>query len=178
MKIHAAVPIALAIGLFSLRAMGAEVVDAHISAKNLTPDEAAVWTVIDREWGRNGCCGHQDVVSNGRYLDDYTDDAICWYYGAAGPITKAAMKMWTEATEVPNGGRHEAFHSTRIAYELYPQGLVIHGNTAVAHYRFRVVSVNKDNPNKADVGQGRFSDVLVRDNPKAPWKFVSFVGGE
>lgn len=177
MKLHIAVGIALAIGLCSSQIKGAEIVDAHISAKNLTADEAAVWTVIDREWGRSGCCGHEDLVTNGKYLDDYTDDAICWYYGAAGPITKAAMKMWTEATEVPTQGR-EALHSTRIAYELYPQGLVIHGNTAVAHYRYRVVSVSKDNPNKPDVGQGRFSDVLVRDNAKAPWKFVSFIGGQ
>ena len=177
MKLQTAVPIALVIGIFSLPLMSAEVVDAHISAKNLTADEAAVWTVIDREWGRSGCCGHQDVVSNGRYLDDYSDDAIGWYYGAAGPITKAAIKMWTEATEMPSQGR-EAFHSTRVQYELYPQGLVIHGNVAVAHYRFRVVSLSKDNPNKPDYGQGRFTDVLVRDNPKAPWKYLAWAGGQ
>ena len=42
---------------------------------------------------------------------------------------------------------------------------VVHGNVAVLFYRFRVVSVSKAEPNKPNVGQGRFVDVWVRERP-------------
>jgi len=161
--------IGLGVGLVSFQAMGADLVDKHIAARNVTPEEAAVWKVEDEYWGRSGCCGHENIMGNGKWLDYISDDAQVWNPGAAGVESKPAMQMWERSSA--------AFEGTRIEYELYPQAMVIHGNVAIAFYRFRVVSVSKDAPNKPNVGQGRYVDVWVRDRPGAQWKYLTWTGG-
>jgi hypothetical protein len=166
----------LACGLLTRTALSADFgARIDIDTKTLSADAIAVWTVIDREWSRSGCCGGEDLMSNHRYLDLMSDDGIGWEAGAAGPESKASVKMWAEKMELPRGDR-PPYHGLRLMYQLYPQALIIHGNVAVAHYRFRVSYQNKDNPDKLDNSQGRFTDVLVRDRPGADWKYLSWIG--
>ena len=165
MNMHGRFLIALGVGLLSFQAIGAGVVvDRHIAAKNLTAEEAEVWKAEDEYWGRSGCCGHEDLVSSGKWLDYLADDAMVW--SGAGPQSKSSMKMWHDA--------EGAYEGTRLDFELYPQATVIHGNMAILYYRFRVVTLTKDSPNKPSVSNGSFVDVWVRDRPGARWKYITW----
>src|SRR6185312_9044957 len=170
MKFRCAILLALTATLAAGQA-GAQL-ETNITRMDLKPDEAAVWKVIDKEWGRSGCCGRENLMTGLRYLDLVTDDAIVWFWGQPAPMTKESMRTSDGALETPD----KPWATTRVAYELYPEGLVIHGNTAVAHYRCRVAVVNKEN--KLETSNCRFTDILVRDRPGAEWKFLSWVGGE
>jgi hypothetical protein len=149
---------------------GAQQPQTNITRMGLTGDAAAVWAVIDREWGRSGCCGREDLRPGSRYLDLLTDDALVWYWGAPDPVSKSSLKMFDEAVDA-----NHPFENKRIAYELYPQGLVIHGNVAIAHYTCAVRVVDKDN--KVESSMCRSTDVLVRDRPGAEWKLITWVTG-
>ena len=142
----------------------------NITRMHLTGDAAAVWAVIDREWGRSGCCGRQDLMQNSRYLDLLSDDALVWFWGAPAPVSKESQRMEDAAR-----ADSKAWQDKRIAYELYPQGLVIHGNVAVAHYTCSVSVVDKNNEIKTS--SCRSTDVLVRERAGAPWKFLTWVTG-
>ena len=144
--------------------------ETNITRMHLTGDAAAVWAVIDREWGRSGCCGRQNLTDNSRYLDLLADDSLVWYWGAPSPVSKDSLRM-EDAARVDS----KAWEDRRIAYELYPQGLVIHGNVAVAHYTCSVSVVDKNNEVKTSAC--RSTDVLVRDRPGAAWKFITWVTG-
>jgi hypothetical protein len=170
MRFHRVALISLAFALTS-GSVGAQL-QTNITRMHFKPEETAVWAVIDKEWGRSGCCGRENLMTNLRYLDLVSDDAIVWFWGAAAPMTKESMRTSDGALETPD----KPWVPTRVAYELYPEGLVIHGNTAVAHYRCRVATVDKDN--KLESSNCRFTDILVRDRPGAEWKFLSWVGGE
>jgi len=149
---------------------GAQQLQTNITRMGLKGDAAAVWAVIDREWGRSGCCGREDLRAGSRYLDLLTDDALVWYWGAPNPLSKPSLKMFDQAVD-----DNRPFENKRIAYELYPQGLVIHGNLAIAHYTCAVRVIDKDN--KVEASQCRSTDVLVRDRPGAEWKLITWVTG-
>ena len=139
-----------------------------VSQTPLSGDAAAVWEVIDEEWGRSGCCGRENLMPNSKYLDLLTDDAVVWFTNAPHPVTKESMKK-SDATIAEN----KPAEPRRIGYELYPQGLVIHANTAIAHYTCTVTVVTKDNT--VNHNACRSTDILVRDRPGAPWRLISWV---
>jgi len=168
-NMHGRILLALSIGFLSFQAIGADSVDKHVAAKNLTADEASLWRAVDEYWGRSGCCGHENLMANKKWLERVADDGMVWNPGAAGVQNKSSMEMWQKAGE--------EFGGKRIEYELYPQATQIHGNVGVAYYRFRVVSVSKTEPDKLNVGQGRYVDVFVRDRPGAQWKYFTWIGG-
>lgn len=142
----------------------------NITRMGLKGDAAAVWAVIDREWGRSGCCGREDLRGGSRYLDLLTDDALVWFWGAPAPVSKPSQRMFDEAIDQAKPNEPK-----RIAYELYPQGLVLHDNTAIAHYTCTVTVV--DSSNNAKTSACRSTDILVRDRPGAEWKLISWVTG-
>jgi hypothetical protein len=148
----------------------AQQLQTNITRMGLKGDAAAVWAVIDREWGRSGCCGRENLTPGSRYLDLLTDDALVWYWGAPHPVDKASLRMSDEAID-----QAKPAESKRISYELYPQGLVIHDNLAVAHYTCTVTVVKPNN--ETSTSSCRSTDILVRDRPGAEWKLISWVTG-
>lgn len=147
-------------------------VQTNITRLNLSPEQAAVWNAVDKQWGRSGCCGREDLWGvDIRWLDLLADDAQVWYWGQPAPLRKDSIRMWADATQRPE----KPWARKRVAYELYPEGLVIHGNTAVAHYRYRDSEVATDG--KLETTQGRYTDILVRERPGAQWMLLSWVGG-
>jgi hypothetical protein len=148
----------------------AQQLQTNITRMGLKGDAAAVWAVIDREWGRSGCCGRENLTPGSRYLDLLTDDALVWFWGAPHPLDKASLRMFDEAND-----QAKPAEAKRIAYELYPQGLVIHDNLAVAHYTCTITVLEPNNQTKTS--SCRSTDILVRDRPGAEWKLISWVTG-
>ena len=60
------------------------------------------------------------------------------------------------------------------AHELYPLSIVVHGDTAVAHYLYTNSAENSEG--ELVTSNGRYTDVLVRVDGE--WKFFSWHGGD
>ena len=58
-------------------------------------------------------------------------------------------------------------------FELHPLEILIHGDTAVAHYLYS--NGGEDQDGKLKVVSGRFTDILVRTEDG--WKFIAWHGG-
>lgn len=122
-------------------------------------DEAAVWTVIESQW-RADQRGDRDWVD--RLL---SADFVGWPYESPAPRNKMSTRLWSDFT---------SRQVEVIEFELYPLSILIHGNMAIAHYLYTTAVKPEDE--SVRVRNGRFTDVLVRDDDT--WKFISWHGGE
>jgi len=91
-----------------------------------------------------------------------TEDAMVWGNSTPMPRDRSAVKRW-EKFSFEDG-------STNNVAEYSPTAIVVHGDTAVAHYYYSNGTTAKEGVQK--VIHGRCSDVLVKDD-KA-WKFVAW----
>ena len=91
-----------------------------------------------------------------------TSDAMVWGSSTPMPRSRSAVKRW-EKFQLKNG-------STNNVSEYSPTAIVVHGDTAVAHYYYSNGTTSKEG--KQSVTHGRCSDILVRDDKS--WKFVAW----
>ena len=135
----------------------------YVFAQESLPDEAddhaAVWAAVERIW-----------AAAERGDDDWVDtmlsaDFVGWPNNSPAPRSRGSVRMWNSFDqEQANGVRHE----------LYPLSIVVHGNMAVVHYLYTNAVQTRDK--KVNVTNGRYTDVLVRDD--GAWKFISWHGGD
>lgn len=121
-------------------------------------DDSAVWSVIEAAWRseRNG---------DDRWVDELLSaDFVGWGYESPAPRDRASTRLWTEF----NGRQSEL-----LEYELYPLSIVVHGNTAIAHYLYSSAVRVKGQP--VESVDGRYTDVLVRTEDG--WRFLTWHGG-
>ncbi len=123
-----------------------------------TPDDAAVWSVIEQQW---------EASENGdsKWLDTLlAADFTGWSNDSPAPRTKESVRMWDKFQSKQWNGK---------VHELYPLSIVVHGDTAVAHYLYTNAGENAGG--ETEVINGRFTDVLVRI--EGAWKFFAWHGG-
>ena len=128
------------------------------SAQEPADDQVAVWTVIERQWAAEG--DGDDWIE-----DMLTSDFVGWPYESPAPRTRTSTEMWNDFSR--NQWKP-------ITHELYPLSIVVHGDTAIAHYLYSNSGELPDG--KVVTRNGRFTDILVRDDGE--WKFLSWHGGE
>ena len=122
------------------------------------PDDAAVWRVIEAQWEATQK-GDED------WIDDLLiDDFVGWGGSSPAPQTKDSVQLWR---------KFEAKLWDGETHELYPLSIVIHNDTAVAHYLYMMGGESADGSLKTI--SGRYTDVLVRQNGE--WKFLAWAGG-
>lgn len=130
-------------------AFGQEVVD----------DQADVWSTIEGQWEADEKGG-----------DDWMDELLAskfsgWGKDSPAPRSKSSTIMWDRFADE---------QGEMIEHELYPLAIVVEGDVAIAHYLY--TSAYKDNDDKVEVSNGRYTDILVRtDNG---WKFIAWHGGD
>ena len=121
-------------------------------------DDAAVLVVIEQQWEAN-------EKGDGKWIDSLlADDFTGWTNGTPAPRTKESTRKW------------EKFESKQwdgMEHELYVLSLVVHGDTAVAHYLYS--NAGKNAKGETEVNHGRFTDMLVRID--GDWKFLAWHGG-
>lgn len=122
-------------------------------------DQKAAWATINAQWEASK---NKDYDAWGSYL---ADDFKGWSNQGAVPGNKTSTISW-----IRFGGEQ----TTTLKYELSSMGLVVHGDTAIAHYYYVSVTEDKDGKRKTDTG--RWSDTLVRDGKG--WKFIGWQGGQ
>ncbi|MCB1844079.1 MAG: nuclear transport factor 2 family protein, partial [Halioglobus sp.] len=121
-------------------------------------DEAAAWATVEQQWNavRHG---EKDWVE-----DLLSADFVGWPSNSPAPRNKSSTRLWND---------FNARQSELLEYELYPQSILIHGNTAVVHYLYS--AVNKTKGQESRSSNGRYTDILVRADEG--WKFIAWHGG-
>lgn len=123
-----------------------------------TPDDVAVWAVIEQQW---------EASENGdsRWLNTMlAEDFTGWSKSSPAPRSKESIRMWDKFQSKQWKGK---------VHELYPLSIVVHADTAVAHYLYTNAGENSDG--KTEVINGRFTDVLIRVD--GDWQFFTWHGG-
>ena len=122
-------------------------------------DEASVWRVVEQQWA-----SAQDD-DDGEWIDELiADDFSGWPNSSPSPRSKESIRMWNKV---------ESSMGTGVEHELYPLSIVVHGDTAVAHYLYS--SANADEDGEIEITHGRYTDVLVRVDGE--WKFIAWSCG-
>jgi ketosteroid isomerase-like protein len=122
-------------------------------------DQAAVWSVIEDQWERN-------ERGDSKWVEELlAADFVGWPNSAPAPRSKSSVRIWDE---------YSSKQTETLEHELYPLSIVVHGDMAIAHYLYTVA--NRDKKGEARVTNGRYTDVLVRDD--GVWKFISWHGGD
>ena len=148
----------LAVASPTLAQDDADAGDAQEAVSSTNP-RADVWAAVEGQW--NAATKNTD-----RWIDDYlADEFVGWGKDSPAPRSKSSTRLWD---------RFERSQGRVVAHELYPLSIVVHGNTAIAHYLY--TSAFEDKDGKVDVSNGRYTDILVFDD--GDWKFIAWHGGD
>ena len=145
-------------GLVRLAAFAALLLAAATANAQGTPDDVAVWSVIEAQW-------QADERNDLKWIESLlAEDFVGWSRDSPAPRNKASVRMWQ---------KFESKQWDGMMHELYPLSIVIHGDTAIAHYLY--TNAGKNEAGETEVTSGRFTDVLVKVGDQ--WKFLSWHGG-
>jgi hypothetical protein len=122
-------------------------------------EQIEIWKVIEAQWQSDM---DRDLSWPDRALHE---KFLGWGDAYPVPRDKASIVKWN---------RYEAELSKTLVKELTPIGIVVEGDTAVAHYFFSTAVEDKQGEHK--MTHGSYTDVLVKDG--AAWKFLAWRGGE
>ena len=129
------------------------------SAYAQTSDDSAVWSVIENAWQAEN---HGDT----EWIEEaLAADFVGWSNSSPAPRDKGSTRLWN---------KFSTKQVDMLEHELYPLSIIVHGDTAVAHYLYS--SANKAKGQDVEVVSGRYTDVLVRVD--GTWKFLSWHGGD
>ena len=125
--------------------------------------QAQEWNEAQTEVWNAVLGSYVDIDNNDANWTDkwVTDDAVVWGSGFPMPRTRDSIKRW-------NG--YQFPQSETMMSEYSPAAIVVHDNTAVAHYYYSNGAKNKEGKHKTT--HGRCSDIMVKQDNS--WKFLSW----
>jgi len=129
-----------------------------VLAQTWTTAQLEVWAVIEAQWEAEAA---QDRDWPDRSLHA---SFVGWDKHQPAPRDQISTKRWN-APELQDG--------KALMQELYPQRIVVQGDTAVLHYTYTVLAV--DHKGDRVTRHGRYTDVLINDGG---WKFLAWHGGD
>jgi ketosteroid isomerase-like protein len=97
-------------------------------------------------------------------MDCIHDDFSGWLYSQPVPRGKASFE---------GVGTYMMKTRDTVASELRPIDILVYGNFAIAHYFY--VEVQKDQEGKESFEQGRWTDVMIKEDGK--WRWIADHGG-
>ncbi len=137
--------------------MGAMVMPAL--GQTWSDKQLEVWNVIEAQW-------KAAMEKEANWTEEYLHGKFLgWSNQNPTPRNKASVQKWT---------RYGNENSTTLMQELFPIGIVVQGNTAVAHYFYSQATENKKGERKTTPGQ--YTDILVKEN--GTWRFLAWRGGD
>ena len=127
-------------------------------AQGSADDQAAVWEAVEVVWAA-------EESGDEKWIETMLSaDFMGWPNGSPAPRSKSSTRTWY---------RFEQDQASGVTHELYPLSIVVHGDMAIVHYLYTNAVQTRDK--KVAVSNGRYTDVLVRDD--GAWKFISWHGG-
>jgi len=131
----------------------------HESARSQSSDDSAVWSVIESAW-------QAERRGDTEWIEEaLAADFVGWSNSSPAPRDKGSTRLWNNFSTK---------QVDMLEHELYPLSIIVHGDTAVAHYLYS--SAIKAKGQDVEVVSGRYTDVLVRVD--GTWKFLSWHGGD
>lgn len=129
-----------------------------VSAGDWSAEQKEVWDAIET-------CDQAYAAKNSEaFLDCIHDDFSGWLYSEPVPRGKAAFEKV---------GMYMFKTRDVLATELRPIDIKVYGNFAVIHYFF--VNMTKDQDGKESYEQGRWTDVMLKEDGK--WRWIADHGG-
>jgi ketosteroid isomerase-like protein len=127
---------------------------------------AGDWSAEQKEvWEAIETCNSHFVEKNlEAAMDCIHDDFRGWLYNEPVPRGKASFETV---------GTYMLKTRDTVASELRPIDIMVLGDFAVVHYFF--VEVSKDQDGKESYQQGRWTDVLIKEDGK--WRWIADHGG-
>ena len=128
----------------------------NVNAMSWDKQQTEVWNTV--------LSSYKDIEKRDNNWTDkwVTEDAMVWGSSTPMPRDRSSVKRW-EKFSFADG-------SINNVAEYSPAAIVVHGNTAVAHYYYSNGTTSKKG--KQSVTHGRCSDVLVKGSKS--WKFVAW----
>ena len=129
-----------------------------VQAQQWSPEQQEIWQVVAKQW---------ELEKNG---DDAWKDMLhesfqSWSIDDLMPFDKEATTRFADA---------EVDHFKIIVQHIAPVGIIVVGDTALAHYYHTTIVEHRDG--ELETIDGRFTDILTRTGNG--WKFVGWVGEE
>ncbi len=122
-------------------------------------EQTQVWTLIVDSWN---AIVAKDVAWSDKWVHP---NAVVWGGQYPMPRKRASVKKWDG---------YDFQSSTTLTHEESPAGIVVQGNTAVAHYYYTLG--NESMSGERQVVQGRCTDVLIREGGR--WQFIAWHCGD
>ena len=141
-----------------LAAAATAVMASHGRAQTWSPEQREVWEVISGTWE---AAMQGDTTWAARSLHERF---LGWASDQPAPLGKESMDRWE---------RYYMSNAKTLVQDLHLLGIVVHENTAVAHYYFSTASENR--AGERETSHGRFTDVLVRE--EGTWRLLAWHGG-
>jgi hypothetical protein len=142
-----------------LLAASAVVIPAAFAAEHMSEAESEVWAVIEASWV-------DETEETGAWPSEYLhEDAHSW--GADWPMPR-------NAESIVNWARAGASANETLVYELFPMGVTVTGDTAMAYYS--AVQITENHEGKRERESTGLVETLVRTD--AGWKFVGLTSFE
>ena len=132
---------------------------APVFGQTWSDKQLEVWNVIEAQWKASM---EKDTTWPDKVLQE---KFLGWDNERPMPRDKSSTHSWTRYTNE---------NSTTLLQELYPVGIIVQGNTAVAHYFYSQASENRKG--ERETSHGRYTDVLVKEN--GTWQFLAWSGGD
>lgn len=150
----------LSLVLATVMLLGAGTAFAQTSVDEQLDAQADVWATVEQQW-------NSEEKGDKKWMDRLlTDDFSGWSKSSPAPRGKSSTKMWNRFNEQV---------TEMVAHELYPLSIIVHDDVAIAHYMFTSASKDKNNDDKIETSNGRYTDILVRTDDG--WKFIAWAGG-
>jgi len=116
---------------------------APVFGQTWSDKQLEVWNVIEAQWKASM---EKDATWPEKYLHE---KLLAWSDERPMPQDKSSIHSWT---------RYTVENSTTLLQELYPVGIIVQGNTAVAHYFYS--QAEEDRKGERKTTHGRYTDVL------------------
>ena len=143
--------------LVLLAALFIGMLPSTLSAQEWSAEQREIWKNVEAYWAADAAGKTDDFLSY--FHTDYSG----WSLDRALPATKGvAAKFIT----------HGHGKTKTLLHDLQPVAIKIHGNIAVVHYYWTVISKTDD---KEKETSGRWTDVLMKQGTK--WVLVADHGG-
>jgi hypothetical protein len=129
-----------------------------VQAQQWSPEQQEIWQLIAKQW-------ELEKAEDDAWKNMLHDSFQSWSIDDLMPMDKAATTRFADA---------EAGHFKILVQHIAPVGIIVTGDTAIAHY-YHTTIVEHDNGEKETI-DGRFTDILTRTG--GGWQFVGWVGEE
>lgn len=129
-----------------------------VQAQQWSPEQQAVWQTIVKQWDL-------ELAEDMAWKDMLHESFQSWTMDDLMPFDKETTTRFAEA---------EKGHFKILVQHIAPVGIIVVGDTAIAHYYHTTMVAYDDG--QRETHDGRFTDILVRT--KDGWQFVGWVGEE